>query len=104
MKLIASIVLIKKIAMFHGIELEVPGATRYLAADSRGYVTAYAVCKPRIVTLICGRECWWGIDNCLENTLGEVALVDLEGMDWRTTLVDVNSADGEETNGREKAE
>lgn len=104
MKLIASIVLLKKKTIFHGIEIEVPVATRYLAADSRGYVTAYAVCKPRIVTLICGRECWWGIDNCLANTLGEVALVDLEGMDWKTTLVAVDSDSDAETNGREKTE
>ena len=74
-----------KIVNFHGAELEVPEETRWLAASKNGTVNAFAICKPDCIRMHNGG--WWeGHDDCLigggVNSLGEVAVVDLEGMDW----------------------
>ncbi|MDQ0627582.1 hypothetical protein WKH08_22645 [Pantoea agglomerans] len=91
MKLITQTELLKTVN-FHGISIQVSEETRFLAADGRGTVTAYAQCKPELITSSSGGY-WWGADECLVNssinTLGEVAQVALKGMDWKKSCVEV---------------
>lgn len=81
-----------KVVDFFGAQIEVPEETRFLAASPNGTVTAYVQCKPELVKAH-GGGYWWGADDCLINsginTLGEVAKVDLEGMDWTKTCVEI---------------
>lgn len=91
MKLIKELPMLKTVS-FHGVIMQVPEETRYLAASANGTVTAYAICKPKLQkTALGNHQFWWGLDDCMngcqDNTLGEVAQVDLEGMDWRDSIV-----------------
>ncbi|EAO3412059.1 hypothetical protein D0Q53_20375 [Salmonella enterica] len=93
MKLVNQLPLLKTVS-FHGVEIQVPEETRYLAASANGTVTAYAICKPKLQkTALGNHQFWWGLDDCMcgstDNTIGEVAKVDLEGLDWTKSIVSV---------------
>ena len=64
---------------FHGIGLTVSKDANFLAADYNGKVWGYKNDKPRKNHKT---ECWTG------HACGQVAIVDLEGMDWRETLIE----------------
>lgn len=89
MKLISQEQLLKTVN-FHGAALQVPEDARWLAASKGGTVYAFALCEPECIKA--RNAGWWeGHDDSLVssgvNSLGEVAVVDLEGMDWTQTCV-----------------
>jgi hypothetical protein len=69
-----------KLAQFHGLTLNVDTAAKWLAADSDGRVYGY-VHEPSMA------------DGLWYPTKGPSCLaveVDLEGMDWRETLIELD--------------
>lgn len=66
----------KKIQYF-GIELVIPANIKYIATDESGYIYAYT-CKP------IEEEMQW---FALNGDIVELCIVDLEGVDWKETLV-----------------
>ncbi|EPT1451908.1 hypothetical protein ACVOZ6_003496 [Escherichia coli] len=69
---------------YFGLVLDVPHDTRWLAASPRGLVTAWSDSQPQPIKAH-GGGYWWTCDD--HDFLGEVAQVDLEGMDWTKTCV-----------------
>lgn len=67
-----------KSVVYNGIELSVPFDTKYLAVDRDGQIFAYNN-EPS-----CGRGQWY---DCDCETV--IARIDLEGADWRESLVEV---------------
>ncbi|EAB4417312.1 hypothetical protein D7B12_17940 [Salmonella enterica] len=86
MKLIEQEILLKTVAYF-GLTIDVPLDTRYLAASPRGKVTAWAQCAPKAISAHGGGYWWSGDDH---DFLGEVAVVNLEGMNWEKSCVCVD--------------
>ncbi|EBA6160812.1 hypothetical protein H8U31_001344 [Salmonella enterica] len=85
MKLIEQETLLKTVEYF-GVMIEVTLDTNYLAASPRGTVTAWANCAPKAISAHNGGY-WWSCDD--NDFQGEVAVVDLEGMDWKQSCVEV---------------
>ncbi|EKK5568010.1 hypothetical protein PN823_004430 [Enterobacter hormaechei] len=83
MKLITPQSTLKTVDYF-GIPLDIPHDTRYLAASPRGTVSAWSDSQPKPVKAYNGGYWWTGDDH---DFLGEVAQVDLEGLDWTKTCV-----------------
>ncbi|UPT52949.1 hypothetical protein [Hafnia phage yong3] len=69
-----------KLANFHEVIVSVPLWANWLAADANGKVYAYKG-RPEISYLACDEE-WLSSEYC-----DFVTEVDLEGMDWKDTLV-----------------
>ena len=66
---------------YHGINVIVPANTRWLATDSDGYLGAYSdqCFAPTLKNRV------WDNDQEYIN----ICQVDLEGMDWRDSLMEV---------------
>ncbi|MGV8004275.1 hypothetical protein QPK14_21285 [Photorhabdus temperata subsp. temperata] len=81
MKLIKSLQIETKTVDYFGIQLTVLGSVEYLATDEDGLVCAYDECPRKDL-------CAWlaSRDNPFYTP---VAIVDLEDMDWKDTLVQV---------------
>lgn len=78
----------KKKIIYFGIELMVPIWTKYVATEDDGVVLAF-ISKPVVLDETgkkFGLVIW---NNPDADEMEEVAKVDLEGMDWKETLVEV---------------
>jgi len=71
----------QKSVNYHGINVIVPANTRWLATDSDGYLGIYTdqYCEPTLKNRV------W--DNGYEYIF--ICQVDLEGMDWKDSLMEV---------------
>ena len=70
---------------YFNLKLIVPEATKYISVDQDGEIIVWMdVPKPYIRLYTWGVEDWVG--EVIECDLGQV---DLEGIDWKTTLVEV---------------
>lgn len=78
-----------KIVDFHGVSLQVPGGTRWLTASSYGRVVAWGGEKPHLGNTVFHKQCYWDIDPYGQGWQEEVGKVDLEGMNWKETLVEI---------------
>lgn len=69
-----------KLVKYFGMEITVPWFTTHLATDKDGKLNAFeGKPEPSINGLF-----WWVDPNCEQ--FQEVATIDLEGMEWTTTL------------------
>lgn len=83
MKLISVETPATKAVEYFGLTINVPIDTRYLATDADGEVWSFEF-APTPETDMWN---WWAAGS--ENTSDHVANVDLEGLDWRETLVEL---------------
>lgn len=85
MKLIELAIRTKQVEYF-GMMLDIPETAKYLACDDSGELYAYES-KPLKSTRP-GSEFWKPDYRATENTASfHIGYVDLEGMDWKDTLV-----------------
>ena len=82
---------VTKVALFHGVEFEVPGGTQYMTASSHGRVVAWGGGqKPYLGSTVFHKNCYWDIDPYEDGWQVEVGKVDLEGMPWKDTLIELD--------------
>lgn len=71
---------------YFGAEFQVPAETRWLATDANGFVLSYSS-RPTI-DLECADDRWlYDKDDTVITDM--VAIVNLQGYDWKETLVEV---------------
>lgn len=79
-----------KVVDFHGASFTVPEGTQWLTASSYGRVVAWGEQKPYLGSTVFHKNCFWDTDPYQDGWQEDIGKVDLEGMDWRDTLVEVN--------------
>lgn len=80
-----------KVVDFHGVSLTVPEGTRWLTASSYGRVVAWGIEKPHLGSTVFHKHCFWDNDPYGEGWQEEIGRVDLEGKNWKDTLVELES-------------
>lgn len=82
---IANVIKLKEVQYFN-LTLMVPEETRYISADEDGVLIPwFASPVPELISLIL-KDDW-----CGEEIDYDLGTVDLEGLDWRGTMVDIGS-------------